>query len=74
MFLLVICQILGHFVKTLTANEKFCLRDTKVLPEPIQMLLLKEQVNSRSNFEHFDKKDHPHRAYILEVTEYKRRG
>ena len=44
MSVLVICQILGRFVKTLATNNKFCLRNTKVLPQTMQMELPKEQV------------------------------
>ena len=37
MYLLVICEILGLFVKTLTADDKYSLRNCEILPQPVQM-------------------------------------
>ena len=42
--LLVICQILGHFRNTLTANEKYSLRNRELARQPIQMQLSKKQI------------------------------
>ena len=42
-FLLVISVILGHFVNTLTADDKYFLRNRKNLPQSIQMQLSKKQ-------------------------------
>ena len=37
MSLLVICEILGHFVNTLTANDKYSFPNSENMPQPIQM-------------------------------------
>ena len=42
MSLLVICEILGHFVNTLTADDKYYLRNSEKLLKPIQMQLSKK--------------------------------
>ena len=65
MSLLVICEILGHFVITLTANGKYSLNYRKNLPQVLQMQLSKKQtffsdfvavfLRSKSNFENFEK-------------------
>ena len=36
MLLLVICEILGHFVNTLTPDDKYSLRNSEPLLQPIQ--------------------------------------
>ena len=37
MSLLMICEIVGLFVDTLTADDKYCVRSSKDLPQPFQM-------------------------------------
>ena len=39
MSVLVISEILGLFFKAMTANDKYSLRNSKNLPQPIQMQL-----------------------------------
>ena len=39
MFLLVICEILGVCVNTFTADDKYSLRNSENLPQPIQRQL-----------------------------------
>ena len=66
MSLLLICEILGDFVNTLTADEKYSLPNSKTLRETTEMQLCKIQmtcskfpapfVKSSSNFKHFEKK------------------
>ena len=65
MSLLVVSEILGLFVNTITVNGKYSLHNTKNLRQPITMQLSKkklvfsqffyELLKSRSNFEHFEK-------------------
>ena len=43
MSLLVICEILGLFVNTFTADEKYFLCNSENLPEPIQIQLSKKE-------------------------------
>ena len=43
MSLLVICEILGVFANTLTDNDKYSIRNTENLPQPIQKQLSKKQ-------------------------------
>ena len=81
MCLLMICEILGLFVNTLTADHKYCLRNNEDLQQSIQMQLSKKQKafselfagiqRSRLNFEHFEKKYDVHiyfRNYKLQNT------
>ena len=82
MSLLVICEILGHFVNTLTADDKYYLRNSEKLLKPIQMQLSKKltkfswlfgpHMKSTSNFKHFEKKNDPHGLCLLEITEHER--
>ena len=63
MSLLVISEILGLFLNTLTTDEKYSLRNSENLSESIKMQLSKKQktfsgllaafLKSLSNFEHF---------------------
>ena len=79
-----ISKILGLFVNTLTANDKYSLLKRGNLTEPIQMQLSNKQkissnffwyiFKSRSNFEHFDKKDNPLRLRITQIMDRKIRG
>ena len=72
------------FLNTLTANDKFRVRDCVNLPSPIQMQLsLKPAVffyfsvpflESTSNFKHFEKKYDRHSYFISEITECERLG
>ena len=67
---LVISDILGLSVNTLTADDKCFLRNRKNLPQPIQMQLSKKQkcflnffvacLRSTSNLEHIETKDGSH--------------
>ena len=43
MSLLVICEFLGHFLNTLTADDKYSLRNSANLSQPIQVKLYKQQ-------------------------------
>ena len=43
MSLLVICEILGHFVNSLTAGDKYTLRNNENLLQPIQMILSRKE-------------------------------
>ena len=68
--MLVLCKMLRLFVTTMTAYDKYSLLNRDNLTEPIQILLSQKQktfsrsfpafLKSRLNFEHFQKKDHPH--------------
>ena len=66
MSLLVICELLGVFAHTFTADYKCSLRDSENLPQPSQIQLSKNKTFSqcfaaalkyRSNFAHFEEKD-----------------
>ena len=75
---LVLCKILGLFVGTLTADDKYSLLNRNNLTQPIQILLSQKQktfsqflssfFKSTLNFEHFQKKDDPHSRCISEIT------
>ena len=81
-FLLVICKIFGLFGNTMTADNKYSLRSSENLLQPIQMKLSKNQRTFSNFFAHFwnkqqilnilKKKDYPHNLYIFEITEYER--
>ena len=72
------------FRNTLTANDKYPVRDCVNLLSPIQMQLsLKATIfsdffvsflESTSNFKHFEKKDDRHTYFISEITECEKRG
>ena len=72
------------FLNTLTANDKYRVRDCVNLPSPIQMQLsLKPAAFSdfsvlfhefTSNFKHFEKKDDRDSYFISEVTDCERLG
>ena len=65
------CKILRMFVNILTSDDKCFLLNRDNIRQPIQMQLSQKQKNfsqfvaailkSRLNFEHFLKKDDPHR-------------
>ena len=77
--LLLTCQILGLLVNTLAADEKYPVLNRENLTIPIQMQLSQKQktfsqffaafLKSTLNFEHFEKKDDPHRFCISEITD-----
>ena len=64
--MLVLCKILGLFVKTLSDDDKYCLLYRDNLTQPIQILLSQKQktvfqffsgfLKSTLNFEHFQTK------------------
>ena len=68
--MLALCKMLRLFVNTLTVDDKYSLLNRDNLTQPIQILLTQKQktfsrsftafLKSRLNFEHFQKKDHPH--------------
>ena len=76
--MLVLWKILRLFVNTLTDNDKYCLLYRDNLTQPIQILLSQTQktfsqffsafVKSTLNFEHFRKKDDPHRRCIYQIS------
>ena len=76
--MLVLCKFLRLLVKTLTDDEKYSLLYRDNLPQQIQILLSqKPKTFSRLsseifiptlNFEHFQKKDHPHSRIISKIT------
>ena len=75
---LVLCKILGLFVGTLTADDKYSLLNRGNLTQPIQILLSQKQktfpeffslfFKSKLNFEHFRKNDDPDSGCISEIT------
>ena len=77
--LLVIWKILGLFVNTLTAYNKYSLLKRDNLTQPIQMQLSQKQNNffdsfssdlkSKLKIEHFQKKDDPRSCCISEITD-----
>ena len=76
--MLVRCKFLRLLVRTLTDDEKYYLLYRENLTQPIQILLsqkrktfcqfLFEFSKSTLNFEHFQKKDHPHTRIISQIT------
>ena len=66
-----ICKILRLFVNTFTADDKYSLPNRENLTQPTQVQLSQKRKaffelfaevwKSRLNFEHFQKKDDPHR-------------
>ena len=76
--LLLTCQILGLLGNTLAADEKDPVLNRDNLTIPIETQLSGKQktfsqsslafFKSSLNFQHFDKKDDPHRFLISEIT------
>ena len=76
--MLVLCKFLRLLVKTLTDDEKYSLLYRENLMQPIQILLSEKPKifsqffsafsKSTLNFEHFQKKDHPHSRIISQIT------
>ena len=72
-------QILRLLVSTLAADEKYPVLNRDTLTILIQMQLSEKQkalsqfspafFKSRLNFKDFEKKDDPHRFFILEITD-----
>ena len=79
-----ISEILGVLVNTLTADNKYSLRNREEIPEPIQLQLFNKQNNfsqffaaylkSKSNFEHFEKKELAQVLCIFEMRYCERCG
>ena len=71
MCLLVLGEVLGVFVNTLTTNGKYPVQDCKNFQLPIQMQLSRKRnifseffvpfLESTSNFKHFEKQNDGHR-------------
>ena len=76
--MLVRCKFLRLLVRTLTDDEKYYLLYRENLTQPIQILLSQKRKTfcqfffefskSTLNFEHFQKKDHPHSRIISQIT------
>ena len=76
--MLVICKFLRLLVKTVTDDEKYSLLHRENLTQPFQILLSQKQKTfsevfsefskSTLNFEHFQRKDHPHSRIISQIT------
>ena len=76
--MLVLCKFLRLLAKTLTDDEKYSLLYRENLTQPIQILLSQKRktfseffaafLKSTLNFEHFQKKDHPHSQIISQIT------
>ena len=72
-------QMVGLLVNTLPADEEYPVLNRDNLTIPIHMQLSQKQktfseffsafLKSRSNFEHFDKKDDLHRFCNFEITD-----
>ena len=82
--LLVICKSLRLFVNTTSAVDKCSLPNRDNLMQPIHMQLSQKLKNvsqffpafskSHLNFEHFQKKEDPHRFFIFDATACEKRG
>ena len=82
MSLLVLCKILRLFVNTLTADDKYSLRNRDNLTQPTQILLSQKQntfsqfsslfLKCRLNFELFLKNDNPHNRSISKIKDSKK--
>ena len=78
--MLVLCKFLRLLVKTLTDDEKYSLLYRENLTQPIQILLSQkpktfsklssEFLKPTLNFEHFQKKDHPHSLMYVPKSPY----
>ena len=75
MSLLVTFEILGLLVNTLTSYDKYSLRNSKNLPQPIQMQLSRKLKIFLDflNFKHFAEKGDPYKLCISESRDYQRR-
>ena len=76
--MLVLCKFLRLLVKTLTDDKKYSFLYRENLTQPIQILLSQKPKTfseffstfskPKLNFEHFQKKDHPHSRTISQIT------
>ena len=76
--MLVLSKFLRLLVQALTDDEKYSLLYRENLTQPIQILLSQKRKTfskffsafskSTLNFEHFQKKDHPHSLIISQIT------
>ena len=76
--MLVLCKFLRLLVKTLTDDKRYSLLYRENLTQPIQILLSQKRKTfsqffsafskSTLNFQHFQKKDHPHSRIIPKIT------
>ena len=76
--MLVLCKFLKLLVKTLTDDKKYSLLYRENLTQPIHILLSHKGktfsdffaafLKSTLNFQHFQKKDHPHSRIISKIT------
>ena len=76
--MLVLLKFLRLLVNTLTDDEKYSLLYRENLTQTIQILLSQKRKTfsqffstfskSTLNFEHFQKKDHPHSRIISQIT------
>ena len=81
---LVLREILGVFVNTLTGDGKYPVQDCQYIPLPIQMQLSEKRKTfseffvpfpeSISNFKHFEKKYDRHSECIFEITDCEKLG
>ena len=53
MSVLVICEVLGDFVYTMTSDDKYSVRNSEILPQLIQMQLPKKQITLSQFFAPF---------------------
>ena len=77
--ILMLCKILRLFVITLTADDNYFFVNREKLTQSIQILLSQKQKTSSQFFsaflkctlifEHFQKKNDPHRRCISEITD-----
>ena len=84
MSLLVLGEILGVFVNTLHADDKYAVQDCHKSPLPIRMQFSEKRKTfsqsfakfliSPSNFKHFEKKADRHSECISEITDCKKLG
>ena len=82
--LLLICKVRKLFVNTLTARDKYSLRNRDNLTQPIQRQLSQKQetfsgfcfgfYKSKLNFKHFPKKEDTHSWCIFEITDSEKRA
>ena len=79
--LFVICKILGLFVNTLTANDKYSLVNRDILTQPIEVYWSKKPKKLKNLFLHFGNKDQifesngdPHSLCISDITDCETRG
>ena len=79
-----VCEILWQFINTLTADDKYSLRNRENLTLPIQMQLFEKQkifslffaafLKSSLNFENFEMKDEPLSWCISKIRDRKTDG